>query len=72
MTIKNSVARKAYENSPEFIKDAVDQAASAVLSAVVDNNLRADNTDLAENLVTEIFLYVCESNGIAWEGFAFV
>jgi hypothetical protein len=76
MTIKNREMRLAYESAPAELKEATDCAFAAVERSIQDSVfsgrlLNCAKDDRAENLVTEIFAFICESNGIAWRGFAF-
>lgn len=78
MTIENKQARRAYENAPDELRSLVDKMYTAMHGAYAENSTSVqmtksplNNGDAAENLVVEIFLYVCESNGIAWRGLAY-
>ena len=65
MGIDNRALRDAYENAHSPLKEAVDAAYSAMADYLTDNtDFTVSNCDRAENLVTEIYLFVCESNDI--------
>lgn len=66
MTVRNERAHAAYANAPEHIRNAVDRAFDAARTSLRDSELNTANDDRAENLVAEIFIFVCASNAMDW------
>ncbi len=79
MTIINHELRSAYLNAPEPLKDIVNSMYKSMYKNFqsekdgacfrIFGHMSLDKCDGAENLVDQIFLFVCESNGIEWKGF---
>lgn len=78
MTIKNRDARMALLNAPKGLRDIVDsmyEAASVAYTkrhnshGTLGLNPYVASDDRAENLVTEMFLFVCASNNIDWRNY---
>lgn len=70
MTITNPKARDAYEREVEAdsrVRMAVDEAFKSVRDALAGHGYKTAVDDLAENLVTDIFVYLAASNGWGYE-----
>lgn len=58
---------KRYEESPDVVRFAVDDAFDAVQKAVAARGFKALGDDKAERLVTAIFLYLEDCNTVPVE-----
>lgn len=53
---------RAHASAGDYWADVTDECYEAVWDVIKQKGLLANNTDCAENLVTEIFRYIWDSN----------
>ena len=69
MAVMNEeAARNAYESiaSPKVV-GACDAAFKAMSDTLKAHGFEVPNDDRAESVVTQIFMFICEANGVTFE-----
>lgn len=65
MSISAVALRESYEAADPALREATDEAFRAVTASIKSNpRYIVLNDDAVENLVDQIYLFICESNGI--------